>query len=424
MLNFNFFIYIKLFLFQNYKTIKINSFFKSQIFSKKYRIQGFYRQKKIKKFSKIYYFLSTYVQLGIFIKTYLLIIENFYFWNLKFIFLKFFKFYKKILNQGYFYIRGLFLIFFADSFIIDDEPLWEPIEWSLIQTWIFFIFIFAWIAENLISSRFGNYTGRDKRTWFAWYKTFWLLEGWYLFCFFIATFFIIIPFYQELTYNVASVFSWWNWYSKVFFFKFISSYSLILLISYLFLLNVKWMNWKKNLILIFSVVLFLSYLLFIHFITSFFGYFTDPLWYQKSRYVDYIQLSHEPLKWGWGSAKRDHFTYHKISTVFWFKNDAPFAGSFLIIHMYLFLILFFLYIYWLILFRKTFTTKEISFTYSTYCVSALKQFFYFILVFYLFVFISFIISYWRFPIEFLWIINYKSWINNYWLILFDIFFFN
>jgi hypothetical protein len=29
---------------------------------------------------------------------------------------------------------------------------------------------------------------------------------------------------------------------------------------------------------------------------AFFGYFTDPLWYQKTRFVDYIQLSHEPLK--------------------------------------------------------------------------------------------------------------------------------
>jgi hypothetical protein len=26
------------------------------------------------------------------------------------------------------YLRGLFLIFLIDSLVIDDEPLWEPIE--------------------------------------------------------------------------------------------------------------------------------------------------------------------------------------------------------------------------------------------------------------------------------------------------------
>ena len=70
------------------------------------------------------------------------------------------------------YIRGLLVLFFFDAMLTDDEPLWEPVEWSLVQSWIMFIFAFAWIAENLISSRYGSYTGRDKRVWVAWYKTF------------------------------------------------------------------------------------------------------------------------------------------------------------------------------------------------------------------------------------------------------------
>ena len=49
---------------------------------------------------------------------------------------------------------------------------------------------------------------------------------------------------------------------------------------------------------------------------TFFGYFTDPTWYQKTRPIDYVQLSHEPARWGWGPARKDHFTYHSVRTVF------------------------------------------------------------------------------------------------------------
>lgn len=321
--------------------------------------------------------------------------------------------YKTLFGEGFFYIRGLFIIFLVDALITDDEPLWEPLEWSLVQTWIFFIFIFAWIAENLITSRYGSYTGRDKRVWFAWYKTFWLIEIWYLLTFVTATCFVIVPFYYELTYNVAFIFAWWHWYTKIFFFKFLSIYSIILLIAYLLLLNIRWLNWKKLTILILSVNIFLAYLLYSSFITSFFAYFTDPVWYQKTRLVNYVQLSHEPLKWGWGSAKRDHFSYHKTSTVFWFKNDGPFASSFLMLHLFFFLTLFFLYLYWLVLLRRVYVTKEISFTFSTYCVSALRQFFFFFSILYFFVFLSFIMSYWRFPVEFVWLINSTSWFIHF-----------
>ena len=86
--------------------------------------------------------------------------------------------FKKTFGDGFLYLRGLFILFFIDACLTDDEPIWEPVEWSLVQSWIMFIFLFAWIAENLITSRFGSYTGRDKRVWFSWYKTFWLIEGW------------------------------------------------------------------------------------------------------------------------------------------------------------------------------------------------------------------------------------------------------
>ena len=49
--------------------------------------------------------------------------------------------------ESFLYLRGLLVIVLIDSLIIDDEPLWEPIEWSLVQTWILFIFVFTWAAE-------------------------------------------------------------------------------------------------------------------------------------------------------------------------------------------------------------------------------------------------------------------------------------
>lgn len=322
-------------------------------------------------------------------------------------------YFKKTFGEGYGALRGLFLIVLIDALITDDEPLWEPIEWSLVQTWLLLIFGFAWIAENLITSRFGSYTGRDKRVWLAWYKSFWLIELIYVVSYGSAAMFVIVPFYYELTYNLTFIFSWWTWYTKIFFFKFISVYSLILLISNYFILNIKWLHWKINLIIIFLIFFFLSFLLYSQFIITFFAYFTDPLWYQKTRVIDYVQLSHEPLKWGWGPAKKDHFTYHKTSTVFWFKNDSPFAGAFLMFNFFFFFCLFFLFFYWVILFRKTYAIKEISFTLSVFCVSALKQFFFFFLLLFVLIGISFIMSYWRFPVEFFWLKNANIWILHF-----------
>jgi hypothetical protein len=320
---------------------------------------------------------------------------------------------------GFMYIQGLTFILFIDACLTDDEPLWEPIEWSLVQSWLLFIFAFAWIAENLIVSRYGSYTGRDKRVWFSWYKTFWLIEGYYAINYGVACVFVIVPFYFETNYSLSFVYSWWHWYSRVFFFKFISVFTIILFISYYLQMSVRWLNWRKGIVLVVIINIFLSYLIYTQFIMTFFGYFTDPVWYQKTRPVDYIQLSHEPARWGWGSAKKDHFTYHNVKTVFWFKNDGPFASSFLLFQTFLFVCIFLLYIYWLTLLRRIYAMKEIPLTYTTYCVSSLKQFFYFFLMFYIMVFFSYIFNYSRFPIEFLWGLDTQSWWGNFATILLD-----
>lgn len=328
-------------------------------------------------------------------------------------------FWQKSFSFGFYYIQGFVFLLFIDACLTDDEPLWEPIEWSLVQTWILFIFIFGWIAENLIVSRYGSYTGRDKRVWMAWYKTFWLIEIYYIVNFLAAACFVITPFYFEINHTLPFVYSWWNWYSRVFFFKFISVITIVLLLGHQIQISLRWLNWKKLLISIILVNIFLAYLLYTHFIMAFFGYNTNPIWYQNTRSIDYIQLSHEPSKWGWGIAKRDHFTYHTSKTVFWFKNDGPFAASFLLFHLYIFLSIFFVYIYWVSLFRRVYSMKEVPMTFTTYCVSSLRQLFYCFLYLYFFIFLSYIFQYWRLPIEFLFNLNNTSWFNNLYQILID-----
>ena len=318
----------------------------------------------------------------------------------------------KSFSFSWYYINGFIFVLFIDACLTDDEPLWEPIEWSLVQTWILFIFSFAWIAENLIVSRYGSYAGRDKRVWMAWYKTFWLIEGYYVLNYGVAVILVMVPFYFELNYNLSFIYSWWNWFSKVFFFKFTLLYSIILLVSLWLQINVRWVGYKKALILITFINIMLAYLIYTQFIIIFFGYFTDPLWYQKTRYIDYVQLSHEPAKWGWGSSKKDHFTYHGVRTVLWFKNDGPFATSFLFCQIFFFICLFCLFIYWVVLFRRVYSLSEVPMTYTTYCVSSLKQFFFFFLYFYVFIGLSFLSHYWRFPIEYFFTCEYKSWYFN------------
>ena len=326
---------------------------------------------------------------------------------------------KATFGEGFLYLRGLFIIFFIDACLTDDEPLWEPIEWSLVQSWILFIFLFAWIAENLISSRYGSYTGRDKRVWFSWYKTFWLVEGWYLISLGAASLWVMVPHYYEVTYSMSFIVSWWNWYSRVFFFKFVSMYTVVLFLAYYLQISMRWLNWKKLFFLILLINLFLSYLLYIHFFMSFFGYFTDPNWYSKACWVDYVQLSHEPNKWSWGAAKRDHFSYHNSKTVFWFKNDGPFASAFLFFNLFFFISLFLLLFYWVTLMRRVYTTQEVTFTLTTYCISSLKQFFYFFAFLFLFVIISYLFQYARVPNEFIWGTNAHSWWWNLYSILQD-----
>jgi len=63
--------------------------------------------------------------------------------------------------------------------------------------------------------------------------------------------------------------------------------------------------------------------------------------------------------------------------------------------------------------------KEIPLTLTTYCVSSLKQFFYFSFFMYLMVFMSYGVNYSRLPIEFLWTLDSISWSENFMYIVLD-----
>jgi len=286
-----------------------------------------------------------------------------------------------------------------DALGSDEEPLWEPIEWSMVQIWILFIFIFGWFAEGLILSRYGGYTGRDKRVWYSLYKTYWLLEIYYILSLGAAIVCVITPFYYELNYEIAHIFSWWHWYSRVFFAYTMFIFALISVLLNLLQLNVRWLFWKKILLIVFCINILLTYLLYTHFLLACFSYFTDPVWFHRNRTVDFIQLSHEPLKWGWGTGKRDHFTYHNTKTSFWFKSDGPYASAMILIHFFVFGSLFLLYIFWLVLFRRIYATAEVPLSFTTYCISALRQFFYLFYLFYFLVGFSFLVVYLRSPFE-------------------------
>jgi len=114
---------------------------------------------------------------------------------------------------SYFLIYLFFFSIFCviDGLLIDDEPLWEPLEWSLVQSWLLFIVLFSWLIETLISSHYGSFTGRDKRVYNGLFKTYWLVEFLFMFTLLITAIFIWTPFYFELTYKVSNIVSWWSW---------------------------------------------------------------------------------------------------------------------------------------------------------------------------------------------------------------------
>ena len=278
--------------------------------------------------------------------------------------------------------------FFIDMLLIDDEPLWEPLEWSLVQSWLLFFFLFSWCAENLITSRYGSFTGKDKRVWVSLYKFFWIIELSFVISYAVAIIFVVSPFYYEITYTFSLILSWWDWYTVLFFIKFLFLYLNILSLLFFLTISIQWQNWKSIYISLVLIFIILTYLLLTQFFLTFFCYLTNISWYTDTRWIDYIQLSHTPLKWGWGPNNRDHHTYHTTATTFWYKNDGPFAEIFFFTNFFLFLLNFLIYLQFLMLLRRVYFLREVSYTFTTYIYSLLKQYFFFFFFFWICNFIT------------------------------------
>lgn len=304
--------------------------------------------------------------------------------------------------DSFLYLRGLLVIALIDSLIIDDEPLWEPIEWSLVQTWILFIFIFTWAAEVIFSSRYGSFTNRDKIVWIGLYKVYWFLQWWFFFNWIITTIFVTMPFYYEITYSISYLVVWWNWYSAIFFYKLIIIFSVILYCSYIIKYQLRWISTYQLLYWLILILILLFYIIYFISLYCIFGFFTDIIDYQKVGWVDSYKITQGPLKWNWGLENRDHFSYHKAVLGFWYKNDPLLAASMFFFNL---LILFYFFIFLLkllVIIRVIYTSNEISYTLITVWVTGLKHFYLFLSSFILLILISFIYQLVRFPYELYW----------------------
>lgn len=299
-------------------------------------------------------------------------------------------------------IRNLFILLIIDGLILDDEPLWEPLEWSVVQTWILYIYIFSWSAEVIFSSRYGSYTNRDKIVWIGLFKVYSLMKLWFLFNMIFITIFITLPFYFEIIYSVSYINLWWNWYNSIFFFKFTSIFALITLLANLVRFKVRHSNHINTYFLLIISLFLIVYLFYINFIILLFGYFTQADLFRDSGWSESSKIIHGPLKWGWGFENRDHFAYHKTPSTFWYKNDPLIASSMLFLNILIFKFLFFLIIQVLTIIRVVWASNEFSTNIITYYYSNVKEFLNFILFLNMLIVMCIVYQYIKFPFELLW----------------------
>lgn len=308
--------------------------------------------------------------------------------QLYYILLNAIKYVKNVAKLHSFVIINLIFIFVIDAIISDDEPLFEPIEWSLWQNWLLFLLITSWCAEVLISSVYGNYVGRDKRVWSALYKAYWLVQLYLMFSLLMLTLFAIVPFYFELQSCNAVWISFWNWYNRIFLWKALSIHFILLLFAFLLQLNSRWMTYTKTLFVMSIIIILLGVLIYINITVIMFLYFTNPVTYNQNLNIDYTQLSNGPTKWGWGAAAKDHFTYHTTPTVFWYKYDFCYASACMIIQLFFTFSYTLLFIQICLIFRKFYTTKSITYTLLTYYANIIRIYYYYTASIYIFTVIS------------------------------------
>lgn len=301
--------------------------------------------------------------------------------------------------RGFVFLASVFIILLLDSLLLDDEPLWEPLEWSVLQTWVLYSYLFTWVSEVVFSSRYGSYTNRDKIVWIGLFRAYYGMLYWFFFNLCVVTVFVTLPFYFEITYAISYSVVWWNWISSVFFFKFISLFSVILVLAVLLRLRARWASLAETRLLLLGILLLLSFLFFFQTFFTWFAFFTDVDTFQTSGWSELSRIVNGPMKWGWGSATRDHFSYHKTTSVFWAKNDQLILGSLLFINIFLFLFLFFLLLQVFSYFWVLSYSGEVSHNGLTFLYTTLLHFMYLVFGFGALVVLSMVYQFMRFPVE-------------------------
>lgn len=312
----------------------------------------------------------------------------------------FFLFYK---YNIYGYILFLVSFLLIDILLLDDEPFLEPIEWSWIQSFLLYTCLFAWLVETIVSSNYGSFTGRDKRVYIGLFKCYWFIELLFMFTVFITAVFIWTPFYFEITYKVSHIVSWWSWYNRIFFFKYITIFFILDIIISILFINLKWFNYKKIFMLMSLILICLFYIFYFQFLIIFFGYFSDILSFKNNNLTGFNKLQEGPYRTHWGDSNRDFFNYKRSSLNIWYKNDSQYALSVFFINIFNFLSISFLIIQLILILSKIFWTKKISYSLLTYFNSSLNNFFLFYIFFFSFLVIIFIYQLMRYTNDFSWI---------------------
>lgn len=133
-------------------------------------------------------------------------------------------------------------------------------------SWISVIMFIYWLVSGFVfffkKYKFGKYTSAIQRFWRRSYILFWLIEGSTFFCFFFFTlnasqesFFM----FDQISFFKTHLFSW-----KLFFLKIFPIVVLILL-TYLLMLSLKWNIFNKQGILLLLLTMLLTYIVWLEF---------------------------------------------------------------------------------------------------------------------------------------------------------------
>lgn len=297
------------------------------------------------------------------------------------------------------YFISIFSSFFFELWLIDDEPLWESVEWSVFMSWLLFMGAWTWFLGVFFSSRYGSYSPQDRVLWVGLYKVNTFFETSFFFNMLFITVFVTLPFYYEVTYSLSNVFLWWSVYNTRLFLKTGIFFSLFYKASFFLRLQLRWFSVFSLSLLLLILLALVAYLLFFLFINLLLTPLTDMYSYMRRGWLGLEQLTQGPCKWGSGPSSRDHFSYHKSSTVFWFKNDPLLAGSLFFFCLLFYLFTLFLYMQIFFLLCALHTSRSVSFNNLSLLVYSCRRFQTFILFFCWVFILSFIFHSLRIPLN-------------------------